>query len=401
MEVRLIKSTLPPELWETASTLPGERPWPIAPARIAAWSMADATHARALRIKAEGVAGSGFAGRDAQAAMKLLGGQTALIEIALDLETYGNAFLERVVDKRGRLQGLRRLPAWSMARLESGGWRQRLWTGQQETRTDFAPDAILWIRQPTAQPGWYGVPDWAAAAGVIELLDAITRYNTRFFAHNAVPDHVVKHTGGALSDAQKEAIRDFFQTEFKGLSNARKTLFVSLPEGQTLDIQAVAQPNDGKFIELYKVGREVLPAAHGVPPRLLGIATPGALGGLSEAREQMHMFETFTLAPRRRLLIEALRPALGDAGLADIDLAAPDLTPPGADIQALPALVQAGIMTPDEARAWIDLPQLAAQLAKGASADLDADVAAALLAAMRAPSPARRGAVGEDTRSGG
>jgi ABC-type nitrate/sulfonate/bicarbonate transport system substrate-binding protein len=63
----------------------------------------------------------------------------------------------------------------------------------------------------------------------------------------------------------------------------------------------------------------------------------------------------------------------------------PDLTPLGADIQALPALVQAGIMTTDEARAWIDLPQLSAQLAKAAGADLDADVAAALLAAMRAP----------------
>ena len=385
MDVSLIKSSLTPDLWEAASAGPGERPWPVAPARLAAWTAADATHARAIRVKAEGMAGAGFTGRGAEAALTLLGGQTALIELALDLETYGNAFLERVRDKRGRLQALRRLPAWSVHRLASGGFRQRLWDGQAEQKTDFPPEHILWVRQPTAQPGWYGLPDWAAAGSVIELLDAITRYNTRFFAHNAVPDHVVKHVGGSLSDAQKEAIKSFFHTEFKGLSNARKTLFVSLPEGQTLEIQPVAQPNDGKFIDLFKTAREVLPAAHGVPPRLLGIATPGALGGLSEAREQMHMFETFTLSPRRRLLMEALKPALAEAGVNDVELAAVDLTPPGADIQALPALVESGIMTPEEARAWIDLPELAATLTKAAPHEIDTEVAVALLAAMRAP----------------
>jgi hypothetical protein len=96
-----------------------------------------------------------------------------------------------------------------------------------------------------------------------------------------------------------------------------------------------------------------------VPPRLLGIATPGALGGLSEAREQMHMFECFTLAPRRRLLEAALAPALAEAGIRDARIVAPDLTPPGADLAALPQLVASGVMSVPEARAWIDLEKSA------------------------------------------
>lgn len=371
MHIDLIKSTALDAI--AAAAQPGERPWPVAPARIAAWCAADATHARALQLKAEGIASGGITGPAADRALELLGGAAELIECALDLETYGNLFLERVKDGRGRLAALRRLPAWSMALKERDGFRQRVWNGQKEVVTDYAPDEVAWLKLPTVAPGWYGQPSWIAAAGVIELLDAITRYNTRFFEHNAVPDHLIKVSGGSLTDAQKEAIRSFFQSEFKGLANSRKTLFVALSEGQTLEITPVAQPNDGKFIELYKTAREVLPAAHGVPPRLLGIATPGALGGLSEVAQQMHMFETFTLAPRRRLLAGFLRRETG----LDIDLAVIDLTPPGQDIAALPPLIAAGVMTPDEARAWIDLPVTTQK-----SAEIDGELAAALLAAM-------------------
>lgn len=353
MDITLEKSAAAPML-DLLGANADEYPWPIDPARLIAWTQAEPTHARALMIKAEAIAGGGYSGGGAEAAERVLPVRR-LVDLALDLETYGNAFLRIERDRAGRLLALARIPAWSVRRLRAGGYVSRVWDGMQEHKTRFAADEILHLRQPCQLPGWYATPAWAAASGVIELLNAITRYNARFFDNNAIPDHIVTHTGGSLSDAQKSAIRDFFRTEFKGLENARKTLFVSLSEGQTLDIKSVAQANDGRFIELYKTAREVLPAAHGVPPRLLGIATPGALGGLSEAREQMHMFEVFTLAPRRALLQEALAPVMTAAGIEDWSIAAPDLTPPGADIAALPQMVAAGIMTPAEARAWIDL----------------------------------------------
>ncbi|WP_043700671.1 phage portal protein [Tepidimonas taiwanensis] len=373
MDIELLKS-LPGILDAALSADADCRPWPIAPARLAALSLAEPTHARAIEVKAHGTVSGGFAGRDADKALALVGGMEGLIALAIDLETYGNAFVERVrVGKKP--VGLRRLPAWSMSRRVGGGYRQRLWDGQQELRRDFAEDQVLMIRQPTAQPGWYGLPTWAAAAGLIDMLEAIAAYNARFFQNHAVPDHIITVSGGTLSDAQKEALRRFFQTDFKGLENARKTLFVALSEGQTLEIKPVAQDNDGRFIELYKAARETLPAAHGVPPRLLGIATPGALGGLNEVAAQMHLFEVFTLRPRRRLLIDALAADFAALGAADVALAPVDLTPPGQDIAALPQMVAAGIMTPDEARAWIDLPVKAEK-------SLDGALAARLLEAL-------------------
>lgn len=357
MDIALEKSAAAPAL-DLMGANADEYPWPIDPARLIRWTEVEPTHARAIMIKAEAIAGAGYTGRQADAAARLLPVRRA-VEAALDLETFGNAFLALQRDRAGRLIALARLPAWSVRRLRAGGFVSRMWDGMKEIKTVYAAEDVIHLRQPCQLPGWYATPSWAAAGGVIELLDAIARYNARFFEHNAVPDHIVTHQGGTLSDAQKSAIRDFFRSEFKGLDNARKTLFVSLSEGQTLDIKSVAQANDGRFIELYKTAREVLPAAHGVPPRLLGIATPGALGGLSEAREQMHMFEVFTLAPRRAVLKEALEPVFAAAGVDDWGIAAPDLTPPGADIAAIPQLVASGVMSVPEARAWIDLEKSA------------------------------------------
>ncbi|MDW8399395.1 MAG: phage portal protein [Acetobacteraceae bacterium] len=350
MHIELLKHDAAPAL-DALGAATDEYPWPIDPAHLILWSQAEPTHARALMLKAEGVAGGGWT--DARAAD--LCPHEHLLALALDLETYGNAFARLERDRAGGLRAIVRLPAWSMRRTRAGGYRSRMWDGLKELRQDYAADEVIHLRQASALPGWYAVPSWAAAAGVIELLQAITRYNVRFFANNAVPDHIITYTGAALSEAQKDTIRQFFQHEFRGLDNSRKTLFVALSEGQTLKIDRVAQDNDGRFVELYKIARETLPAAHGVPPRLLGIATPGALGGLSEAREQMHMFETFTLAPRRRMLERALAPALVAAGVRDTAIRPVDLTPPGADLAALPQLVAAGVMTPAEARAWIDL----------------------------------------------
>lgn len=356
MQIELAKSA--PAAADMLGANADEYPWPIDPARLVAWTQSEPTHARALMVKAEGIAGGGWAGADADRAAAVMPHEV-LLALALDLETYGNAWARLVRDRAGRLAAVGRLPAWAVRRRRAGGIATRIWNGLKET-VEVLPDGeYVWIRQPSPLPGWYATPGWAAAGAVIELLDAIARYNVRFFEHNAVPDHIVTHAGGTLSEAQKAAIKSFFQTEFKGLDNARKTLFVALAEGQSLEVKPVAQPNDGRFIELYKTAREVLPAAHGVPPRLLGIATPGALGGLSEAREQMHMFEVFTLAPRRRLLAEALAPALAEAGVRDAHLAAVDLTPPGADIAALPQLIAAGVMSAAEARAWIDLEKSA------------------------------------------
>lgn len=366
----VIKSTLAVELAPPAFA--GEHPWPADPAAMAALYQMDPTHARCCQIKAEGVAGQGLAGDggDRLTALFERGGED-LVRLALDLEVYGNGFIELVRDRTGVIRSLRLLPAWSMTRKTTGGFRQRIFVDDREKVTDFTAKNIVMVRVPCPMGGHYSLPGWFAGAGVVELLFAITRYNALFFEHNGVPEHVIIHKGPDMGREKRAAIRDFFTNDFKGLENSRKTLFISLPDGQEIEFKAVGKGDSGKFVELMKVARDILPAAHGVPPRLVGIISPGALGGGSEAAMQMQMFEQFTLAPARRRFLSGLSPIAAEIGvdIQKISLPPVDLTPPGDGRDQVAGLVEAGIITSEEARAWLNV-KAETQVAKSAAAGM-------------------------------
>ena len=136
-------------------------------------------------------------------------------------------------------------------------------------------------------------------------------------------------------------------------------------DGSEIKIERLtSNVKDGDFLKLLDAARDRIPIAHGVPPRMLGIMSAGQLGGGGgEVSGQLFVFENLTLKPRRRRMLDQLRPLLGELGLtiaaAERDIADKDaiaikpldLTPPGDDAASLPDLVGAGIVTADEARA--------------------------------------------------
>ena len=77
---------------------------------------------------------------------------------------------------------------------------------------------------------------------------------------------------------------------------------------------------------------------------------------------QLFTFEHLTLKPKRRRMLDQLRPLLKELGLkpgnaeetlgaGEVAFRPLDLTPPSDDAENLPDLVSAGIVSPEEARA--------------------------------------------------
>ncbi len=98
--------------------LEGEYLWPIPPRALALLYRASAEHNRAIQIKAEGAFGGGLPGSGAARIETLCapGATEMFTALGLDLETYGNAFLQ-VIRTGERIVGLRRLPAITMIRI--------------------------------------------------------------------------------------------------------------------------------------------------------------------------------------------------------------------------------------------------------------------------------------------
>lgn len=345
----------------------GEFLWPIAPAALAFLYRSSSEHGRAIRLKAEGAFGGGLIGDQVSRVDALCDTGTAdlFVSLGVDLEAYGNAFLQVIRDRRDQIVGLRRLPAITMARFREG-FLQRVPLPNGDTRKiTFTPDEIIHLREPCPAGGRYALPTWIGAQGMLELAAAATAYNAKFFANNAIPEHAVIFKGPAPTKEQKASIGEFFRNEYQGLERSHRTLVIHVGEEGSVEFQKLtADVKDGDFLKLLDAARDRIPIAHGVPPRMLGIVSAGQLGGAGEVAGQMFTFDLLTLRPKRRGMLDQLRPLLTemglrpgdpDIGLADDQIAFKplDMTPPGDDAQNLPGLVSAGILSAEEARLFL------------------------------------------------
>lgn len=351
--------------------LDGEYLWPIPVRNLSNLYRASAEHGRAIHVKADTAFGGGLIG-DSEKLEELFeaGAAGEFVLLGLDLNAFGNAFLQVIRSSDGeRIIGLRRLPAITMSRFRDG-YLQRIGKPNGDTRkVTFSAREIIHLREPCIFGGRYSLPTWISAEGMLELALAATRYNASFFKNNAIPEYAVIFKGLTPSARQKQAIQEFFRNEHQGLDNAHRTLVMTTGEEGSIEIKRLtADVKDGDFLKLIDAARDRIPVAHGTPPRVLGIMTAGQLGGGGEVTGQLFTFEHLTLKPKRRLVLDQIRPLLKELGLkpgdaevglgnGEIAFRPLDLTPPDSDAQDLPGLVQTGIISAAEARAL--MPNLA------------------------------------------
>ncbi|MBC7954055.1 MAG: phage portal protein [Rhodospirillaceae bacterium] len=335
--------------------------WPIAPTSLLLLYLGSPEHARCIHLIAEGAFGGGLVDGKGEIIPGLEdlfdgGSTTTFVDLGVDLGTYGNAYLQRVFNRAtGRIVLMRRLPAITMRKYGTAGFVQT--TRDQygmETRTFFAPDEIVHLKPPCPMGHFYALPDWISASGMIELANAATEWNATFFKNGAMPEYAMIVKGSTLTDPQKQAAREFFRREFRGLDNAHKTLFLSFDNKETeVDFERItAEMKDGDFLKMLDAARDRIHMAHGVPPRLLGIMHAGGLGGGGEITGQLKIFEDLRLSAIRRRTRDQMAPTYRALGLnpADIRHRPLDLTPPDTDREKVKDWLDANIIDRDEAR---------------------------------------------------
>ncbi len=351
--------------------LDGEYLWPIPVQSLANLYRASAEHSRAIHVKAEGAFGGGLLGEaDRIEELCDTGATDLFVLLDLDLGTYGNAFLQIIRSRDGeRIIGLRRLPAITMSRYRDGFLQRITKPNGERKKETFSAREIVHLRDGCPHGKYYSLPSWIGVEGMLELALAATRYNASFFKNNAIPEYAITFKGITPSADQKKAIQEFFRNEHQGLDNAHRTLVMSTGDEGEIDIKRLTSDvKDGDFLKLIDASRDRVPVAHGTPPRVLGIMSAGQLGGGGEATGQLFIFEHLTLKPKRRRMLDQLRPLLRELGLkpsndekaigeGEIAFRPIDLTPPKEEPKDLPSLVGTGILSIDEARAL--LPEIA------------------------------------------
>ncbi|OQY56418.1 MAG: hypothetical protein B6247_03970 [Candidatus Parabeggiatoa sp. nov. 2] len=372
MSIEIIKSSMPPfnrlfeHLTQSVNTgIDNIIYWPISQTALLSLYHVSAEHSRSIQIKAEGTFGGGIIGKGKNKIEILcqMGSAYLFVQLGIDLETYGNAFIEITRDGKEQILALSHLPAPTMYRHANlTDYVQIVYLPDgQEKITHFKASEVLHLRLPCPFGSYYALPQWIGANGMLELVEAATNYNAKFFTNHAMPEFAIVTKGSPFSEEQKTAAKEFFQREYQGIENAHRTLVlhISDPESSIEFHPLTSNVKEGDFLKLLDAAKERIQIAHGVPPRLLGIISAGSLAGGPELTAQLFTFEKLTLSPRRRWVRDQLRPLLAELNIAveSINFLGIDLTPPDIDNVNVTNWAQSGIISNEEARALLQIDE--------------------------------------------
>ena len=302
------------------TTLDGQAiAWPYDPNALFTLYKCSAEHQRCCQIKAEAAFGLGFESFDKKLEQFVPDGASSLFsQVGMDIETYGNGFIE-IVRAGTKIVGLRHLPARTMMRTEKGfvQWIYKV-DGFLEI-SYFSSDEVVHFRELCIGGLHYAMPNWIGAHGMIELVFAAIEYNASFFRNRAIPDYAIVVKNGNLGKAAKAQVKEFFQSTYGGIQNQHKALFIPLPTPDSdIQFQKITEDRkDADFLKLLDACRDRIIVAHGVPPRMLGIMSSGQLGGSGEVSGQIEVFDKITLAPKRRRFMEKLQPLFKEMGVTN------------------------------------------------------------------------------------
>ena len=240
--------------------------------------------------------------------------EDVLYKFATDYEALGNAYLEVDRSKDGKLAGLYHLPGYTIHKSAKhpGYWQIRsekrkyfkLFGDDEDnfTNNQQAVNEIIHLKSYFLRSDFYGMPDFlpSLSAAVLDALAA--NFNMDFFENSAIPAMALIIEGGKLGEKAQETVKRFFEGQIKGSKNFHRTLYMPVDrEGVKARFEKLmTEVKEASFMNLRNANRDEIVAAHGVPPRLVGIVSSGQLGGSSEAFAQMKMFKELIIEPRQR-----------------------------------------------------------------------------------------------------
>lgn len=170
---------------------------------------------------------------------------------------------------------------------------------------EFTPGTLSGVRQMnnTSKTGnrYYGEPDYINIKPTLALSWSIDAAAMRWFDHGLLSDIAVIEKGMGREDDEINELKEYLGRHMKGVENAHKILYLQVAPDEDVKFEKLSSDfPGGESSNLKKDKRDEIISAHGLYPRLLGIATAGALGGVNEVQAQFGAFKKLVADPIQR-----------------------------------------------------------------------------------------------------
>jgi PBSX family phage portal protein len=288
-----------------------------------------------------------------------------------DVQATGNGYLEIGRTTKGEIGYVGHIPATTLrARRLKDGYVQIIGQkvvyfrnfgakNQNPVTADPRPNEIIHYKEYSPLNTYYGVPDIISAMSSLHGDQLATQYNIDYFGNKAVPRYVVTLKGAKLSPDAEDKMFRFLQTSLKGQSH--RTLYIPLPgDSDQNKVEFKMEPiengvQEASFNEYRVRNREDILVAHQVPLSKLG---GGDSSAIAAAIAQDRTFKEQVARPAQKNLEKMLNKIIREkTDVLELKFNELTLTDEIAQSQILERYVKTQVMTPNEARQQLGLPQ--------------------------------------------
>src|SRR6056300_1591368 len=216
-------------------------------------------------------------------------------------------------------------------------------------RINYKPSEIIHVKENSFYSIYRGVPRLSPALRTIQLMMRMRNFQDNFFKNGAVPGLVLK-SPNTLSEKIKERMLLSWQARYKPDAGGRRPLI--LDGGIEIDKISNVNFRELDFQQAISENEKIILKALGVPPILLDS------GNNANIRPNMRMYYLETILPIVKKLNIAYERFFGcciSEDITDIPALQPELRDQAAFYTSL---VNAGIITPNEARVAMNFEEM-------------------------------------------
>jgi len=294
-----------------------------------------------------------------------------LMKFYTDVQATGNGYLEIGRTVNGEIGYVGHIPSTTMRvrRLRDGYvqiignkvvyFRNFGATNPNPMTTDPRPNEILHYKEYSPLNTFYGIPDIMSAITSLQGDQLASQYNVEYFGNKGVPRYIVTLKGAKLSPDAEDKMFRFLQTSLRGQNH--RTLYIPLPadsDSNKVEFKMEAVENgvqEGSFKEYRKHNRDDILIAHQVPLSKIGGSDAGSIAA---ALSQDRTFKEQVARPAQNNLQKMINKIIKEkTDIIEFKFNELTLTDEIAQSQILERYIKTQVMTPNEARQQLGLPQ--------------------------------------------
>jgi HK97 family phage portal protein len=283
--------------------------------------------------------------------MELTESRTEFIErLTLYLVATGESYAQITFSQRGKKRPLGLIVVPSQYMNPIMGDYVRPVSGFRYTETnqiDFGLDEIIYIKKPSLSEYWHGMSSGVATAELVDLFNAGVTWNKNIALAGGVPP-VIATAPSMLPEEQQEA-KEKWRSQ-RGANNSHELTIIS----GNLEIKPLhTPPHDAEWEKAIMVSMRMILMSFGVSSELLNDAGNKTYSNYREARKALYMEASIPMARKiYGAITKQLSKYYEDSPVIrlDVDRIESIQEDRGFAAERLTRMVDAGIITPNEAR---------------------------------------------------